>query len=105
MSARSKKNELNRREFLSKTGTGLLVATIPASTAWASRLEPSTLASSSASRRTPAPGGAKKKIPIGVFDPAYPDLSLDQMLTRSLLYQLEFGTGGYPNNHIARSTI
>jgi hypothetical protein len=108
MSARSKKNEVNRREFLSKTGTGLLVATIPASTAWASRLEPSTLASSSASRRTPAPGGAKKKIPIGVFDPVYNHLSVDEMLDKVTalgLEAMEIGTGGYPNNPHCPLTI
>lgn len=101
MSARSKKNEVNRREFLSKTGTGLLVATIPDSTAWASRLQPSTLASSSASPRTPAPSGAKKKIPIGVFDPVYNHLSVDEMLDKVIalgLEAMEIGTGGYPNN-------
>ena len=45
--------------------------------------------------------GAKKKIPIGVFDPVYDKLSLDQMLdTMSALglEAMEIGTGGYPNN-------
>ena len=43
----------------------------------------------------------KKKIPIGVFDPAYPKLSLDEMLEKvsSLgLEAMEIGTGGYPNS-------
>ena len=43
----------------------------------------------------------KKKIPIGVFDPAYPDLSLDQMLDKVSalgLEAMEIGTGGYPNS-------
>src|SRR5579872_7619940 len=45
--------------------------------------------------------GAKKKIPIGVFDPVYDNMSLDQMLdTMSSLGMeaVEVGTGGYPNN-------
>lgn len=46
--------------------------------------------------------GPWKKIPIGVFDPAFPDLSLDEMLDKVASYGLEameIGTGGYPNNH------
>ena len=43
----------------------------------------------------------RRKILIGVFDPAFPDLSLDQLVEK---YQqmgveaAEIGTGGYPNN-------
>ena len=43
----------------------------------------------------------KKKIPIGVFDPAYPKLSLDEMLEKVSalgLEAMEIGTGGYPNS-------
>lgn len=45
--------------------------------------------------------GSRRKIPIGVFDPAFPDLTLDQLVEK---YQslgveaAEIGTGGYPNN-------
>src|SRR6185437_10473062 len=44
---------------------------------------------------------ARRKTLIGVFDPAFPDLSLDQLVEK---YQqmgveaAEIGTGGYPNN-------
>lgn len=50
------------------------------------------------------PGGApssRRKIPIGVFDPAFPDLTLDQLVEKyaSLgVEAAEIGTGGYPNN-------
>lgn len=43
----------------------------------------------------------KKKIPIGVFDPVYPNLSLDEMLEKVSglgLEAMEIGTGGYPNS-------
>jgi len=45
--------------------------------------------------------GSRRKILIGVFDPAFPDLTLDQLVEK---YQsmgveaAEIGTGGYPNN-------
>src|SRR5450432_145674 len=44
---------------------------------------------------------ARRKIPIGVFDPAFPDLTLDQLVDKyaSLgVEAAEIGTGGYPNN-------
>ena len=47
--------------------------------------------------------GAKKKIPIGVFDPVYADLTLDAMIDKISalgLEAVEIGTGGYPgSNH------
>jgi sugar phosphate isomerase/epimerase len=45
--------------------------------------------------------GSRRKIPIGVFDPAFPDLTLDQLVEKysSLgVEAAEIGTGGYPNN-------
>ena len=45
--------------------------------------------------------GLRRKIPIGVFDPAFPDLTLDQLVDKyaSLgVEAAEIGTGGYPNN-------
>jgi len=103
MNARSKKNAVNRRDFLSQTGSGLLAAAIPASGGWITEHSPSKEKGESAERlagRLPAPG-AKKKIPIGVFDPVYDHLSLDEMLDRVTalgLEAMEIGTGGYPNN-------
>jgi sugar phosphate isomerase/epimerase len=44
----------------------------------------------------------QRKIPIGVFDPVYKDLSLDAMLDKVAalgLEAMEIGTGGYPENH------
>jgi sugar phosphate isomerase/epimerase len=98
MDARSKKNAVNRREFLSQTGTGLLAASIPATSSWAGPARP---VAGAAPPHSPAPAGAKKKIPIGVFDPVYDHLSLDEMLDRVSalgLEAMEIGTGGYPNN-------
>jgi sugar phosphate isomerase/epimerase len=103
MNVRSRKNAVNRREFLSKTGTGLLAAAaIPATAALASA--PDSLAASelsSPASRSPLPSGAKKKILIGVFNPVYDHLSIDEMLDKVTalgLEAMEIGTGGYPNN-------
>ena len=55
-----------------------------------------------------ATGGAKRKIPIGVFDPVYDNLTLDQMIDKVSalgLEAVEIGTGGYPHNIIARWMI
>ena len=44
----------------------------------------------------------KKKIPIGVFDPVYAKLTLDEMLDKVSalgLEAMEIGTGGYPGSH------
>ena len=96
-------SSLRRREFLSKTGSGLLAAAAVPSAAWAA---PDSVPSAHARAfppafsRTPSPG-AKKKIPIGVFDPVYENLSLDAMLDKVSalgLEAMEIGTGGYPNN-------
>lgn len=98
-----RRRAFNRREFLSATGTGLLAsATLPTSHHW-------TLGDDSDSPSLPAtraagpelPAAAKKKIPIGVFDPVYGHLSIDQMLDKVSalgLEAMEIGTGGYPNN-------
>src|SRR5262245_14777037 len=96
MNTRSKKNAVNRREFLSHTGTGLLAATLPAASSWAASVN-----SPLESHASSASGSAKKKIPIGVFDPVYDNLSLDAMLEKVSalgLEAMEIGTGGYPNN-------
>jgi sugar phosphate isomerase/epimerase len=93
---------LDRRQFLAAGGTGLLAATIPGS----SNLPE---ASNSVPAEHPFFGaaqgssGAKRKIPIGVFDPVYADLSIDAMLDKITalgLEAIEIGTGGYPgSNH------
>src|SRR5260370_16598859 len=46
-----------------------------------------------------ASGNSLRKIPIGVFDPVYDKLSLDEMLDKVSalgLEAMEIGTGGYP---------
>ena len=98
-------SSLKRREFLTKTGSGLLAAAaVPAGAAWAASSNSAPPADSAAFPpppiRTPSPG-TKKKIPIGVFDPVYDSLSLDAMLDKVSalgLEAMEIGTGGYPNN-------
>ena len=94
MKARSRQNVVNRRRFLRETSGGLLAATLPAATPWVA-------APPSGEPRTAPPAGARKKIPIGVFDPVYEHLSLDEMLDKVAalgLEAMEIGTGGYPNN-------
>jgi sugar phosphate isomerase/epimerase len=83
----------SRRKFLTTT-SGLLAA------AAALPKAASALVTSPASDTGgPLPPGARRKIPIGVFDPVYADLSLDEMLDRVSalgLEAMEIGTGGYP---------
>ena len=102
MKVRSRKNAVNRREFLCKTGTGLLAAAaIPVSPLAA---RPDSVATSevfTSNPRSSFPSGAKKKIPIGVFNPVYDHLTIDEMLDKVTalgLEAMEIGTGGYPNN-------
>jgi sugar phosphate isomerase/epimerase len=93
--------DFDRRQFLAAGGSGLVASAIPRALFF------------SAPGSNPAPGGsthpytpqgstgAKKKIPIGVFDPVYADLSIDQMLDKITalgLEAIEIGTGGYPDN-------
>jgi sugar phosphate isomerase/epimerase len=99
MNGRSRKNAVNRRDFLTQSGSGLLAASIPVSAVWPPLAE-SAPASTAPPTRSAAPG-AKKKIPIGVFDPVYDHLTLDAMLDKVSalgLEAMEIGTGGYPNN-------
>ena len=82
-----------RRDFLATTGGVLAGAvTVPRSVAAATpQSEGSDLASAK----------PRRKIPIGVFDPAFPDLTVDQLVEKyaSLgVEAAEIGTGGYPNN-------
>jgi hypothetical protein len=62
---------------------------------------PSTSSQGSAGQSTPATGSLKKLL-IGVFDPVFADLSLEQMLDKVAGYGLEameIGAGGYPGDH------
>jgi len=81
-----------RRNFLATTG-GVIAGAVAAPHALSANAPQSGGESSS-----PHP---RRKIPIGVFDPAFPDLTLDQLVEK---YQqmgveaAEIGTGGYPDN-------
>src|SRR5260370_29151123 len=82
-----------RRNFLAPTG-GVLAGAVAAPRGF-SRAAPQ---SEGPDMSSP---GARRKIPIGVFDPAFPDLTLDQLVEKyaSLgVEAAEIGTGGYPNN-------
>jgi len=75
-----------RRRFLATAGALAASAALPA-------LAPA--------QETPLAPGVARKIPIGVFDPAFPDLSLDQMLEKYAAWGVEaaeIGTGGYPGD-------
>ncbi|HEY1424939.1 MAG TPA: sugar phosphate isomerase/epimerase [Candidatus Acidoferrum sp.] len=103
MNSRSRNGSVNRRQFLTKTGAGLAVAAaLPVSAALNASVElPATSPAVGAVPNSRTPSGAKKNIPIGVFDPVYEHDSLDAMLDKVHalgLEAMEIGTGGYPNN-------
>src|SRR5713226_8449350 len=86
----------DRRQFLSTTGAGLLAAAAPGAAGMAEIAEAAAPASS---RNVKSESGPKRKIPIGVFDPVYKKLSLDEMLEKVSalgLEAMEIGTGGDP---------
>ena len=98
MASNSRGAIFDRREFLSVTGGGLLAAAVPGSAELsefnrsANPDTPNSLASDS---------NSKRKIPIGVFDPVYKELSLDAMLDKvsALGFEaMEIGTGGDPGS-------
>jgi sugar phosphate isomerase/epimerase len=91
----------NRRQFLATTG-GLLAAAAVGPNLASGRSKPAHASSQAGTDRNPPASGSLRKIPIGVFDPVFPDLSLDQMLDKVAGYGLEameIGTGGYPGDH------
>jgi len=82
-----------RRGFLATTG-GVIAGAVAAPRALSAAVPQS-------EDTPPGAPGSRKKIPIGVFDPAFPDLTLDQLVEKyaSLgVEAAEIGTGGYPNN-------
>ena len=103
MESRPQSTAIDRRKFLATTGASLLAAAVPGGSATPASPAASTdaLPASAAAARSQASTGALRKIPIGVFDPVYDKLSLDEMLdtvTALGLEAMEIGTGGYPNN-------
>jgi sugar phosphate isomerase/epimerase len=88
-------NSHSRRDFLTTTGLLAAAAAAPRTTSALARNAPA-----QSGEKTPSPG-AMRKIPIGVFDPAVPNLSLDQMIDKFAgwgVEAVEIGTGGYPNS-------
>jgi sugar phosphate isomerase/epimerase len=86
---------VNRRQFLGTAG-GVVAAAVSAHGSAEAAPQPLHGSAFDGPR-------ARKKIPIGVFDPVYEKLSLDEMLEKVSalgLEAMEIGTGGYPgNNH------
>jgi hypothetical protein len=99
---------MDRRHFLAATGGGLLAAAVPVTGDAAAFVTGKTTGTASGSpARSTAHSAAPetssmRKIPIGVFDPVYKELSLDAMLDKVSalgLEAMEIGTGGYPEAH------
>jgi sugar phosphate isomerase/epimerase len=91
----------SRRKFLATTGGLLAAATVTGGLSPAAAAKSSSLATLASDTGGPLPKGVGRKIPIGVFDPVYSDLTLDEMLDRVSalgLEAMEIGTGGYPSN-------
>jgi len=81
---------MDRRHFLAATGGGLLAAAVPAAGDAAGFVAGTT--TRTATQAVPPPKSSLRKIPIGVFDPAYKVSALG-------LEAMEIGTGGYPEAH------
>ena len=81
-----------RRKFLT-TASSALAASVAIPALSAARAE--------AMQETPLAPGVARKIPIGVFDAAFPDWSTDQMLEKFSAWGIEaveVGTGCYPGD-------
>jgi len=102
MLANSRNAVIDRRQFLATTGGSLFAAAVPTGTKLAGAAHNADLNSASASAGySQASNTSLRKIPIGVFDPVYEKLSLDEMLDKVSalgLEAMEIGTGGYPNS-------
>jgi sugar phosphate isomerase/epimerase len=86
-------SSFTRRNFLA-AGGGAVAAAIT-STSQASSMAAST-------PQAATPSAPKRKIPIGVFDPVYDKLSLEEMIDKISaigIEAVEIGTGGYPNSY------
>src|SRR5262249_21776281 len=85
-------SDFSRRGFLATTG-GVIAGAVAA---------PHSLSAAAPQSGESNPGARpRRKIPIGVFDPAFPDLTVDQLIDRYVsmgVEAAEIGTGGYPNN-------
>jgi sugar phosphate isomerase/epimerase len=97
------KPAMDRRHFLAATGGGLIAAALPPSSKATGRIAENLPFDAVVSDSFPAQSNASalRKIPIGVFDPVYDKLSLDETLEKVSalgLEAMEIGTGGYPHN-------
>src|ERR1700680_509173 len=94
---------IDRRQFLGASGAGLLAAATPMGRKAASAGESGGAALRPvANGREQAASASLRKIPIGVFDPVYEKVSLEEMLDKVSglgLEAMEIGTGGYPGGH------
>ncbi len=85
----------SRRDFLATTSLAAAAVAAPRS---ATGLPGNPAADSSATPMAPA---VPRKIPIGVLDPAFPDLPLEAMIEKFAgwgVEAVEIGAGGYPNS-------
>jgi sugar phosphate isomerase/epimerase len=93
MAHRSDSLSPTRRGFLATTG-GVLAGAVAGSHPLAAAASPQ----ESSGRQATSP---RRKIPIGIFDPAFPNLTTDQLVEKyaSLGAEAaEIGTGGYPGD-------
>jgi sugar phosphate isomerase/epimerase len=94
----AEQSSVNRRRFLGAAGATMAAAVVSSHPEAGAMMQPS-----SNPMPSPQSPGRRKKIPIGVFDPVYEKLSLDEMLDKVSalgLEAMEIGTGGYPGtNH------
>lgn len=95
MTKKSEMNGVSRRNFLATSGSVLAAAAVAVPTA------ASALSGAAPPSEQPLSKAIARKIPIGVFDPAFPDWSTDQMLEKFSAWgveAVEIGTGGYPGS-------
>ena len=90
---------IDRRQFLAASGGGLLAATPMGRKAASAGESGGAALRPVANGREQAASASLRKIPIGVFDPVYEKVSLEEMLDKVSglgLEAMEIGTGGYP---------
>ena len=95
MDKKSAPTSHSRRDFLATSSLLAVAAAAPrAASALAGGPAPQ-------SGEKPVTPGTLRKIPIGVFDPAFPNLSTEEMIDKFAAWgveAVEIGTGGYPNS-------
>ncbi len=83
-----------RRKFL--TTTSLVAAAVAAP-----KVSSALVSDMPSEKESDPPAGSARQIPIGVFDPVFPNLSLEQMIEKISgwgIEAVEIGTGGYPGD-------